>query len=535
MRPLSLAILVLVLCAEGASAQPRSGQVQPDRIAFGNVHTGATVEASFMVLERGDDKNIKFEVTAPKLVKVIKKNIDTRQYGPGNNFVGGSVEIAIDTSAEAEIKGDVAVAFGQQTVKVPVRATVKPRRAGLLRLLVVQTPFEQFSTQDGRMFDAWTELVKDAAWDVSYLLTTPGKPVLRDCDLASFDTILLGQSGLHRLTPADVKQVRAFAEAGGRVVVAANYFYRETVKQANLMLAGYGIELQDTESRIGQNTVSLGKDDLDPALVKAGVATPRFFRASPVKLTAGEGGRVLAKAVGVGDAGDGFVAMARAGKGEVIALGESLWCFWITQKEDPSGDNAKLLRWLIASGHQRRQRIASLGRPLSPAEVERYWVALAGADPEAAADAIGYLASASAVDQQIMPFLRKHLKASSPPNRKRLSLLIADLDSDEFAVREKAQKELERIGEDAVPALRKALESKPSVEARRRIDSVHKKPRTLAPETLQALRAVEVLENIGTPDARQLLESLAQGAPEASLTLKAKASLERLAQKLPKR
>jgi hypothetical protein len=127
------------------------------------------------------------------------------------------------------------------------------------------------------------------------------------------------------------------------------------------------------------------------------------------------------------------------------------------------------------------------------------------------------------------------LKAASPPDLKRLSLLIADLDSDEFAVREKAQKELERIGEYAMPALRKALESKPSVEARRRIESVLKKPRTLAPETVQALRAVEELENIGTPDARQLLEALAEGAPEASLTLNAKASLERLAQKLPKR
>jgi hypothetical protein len=114
-----------------------------------------------------------------------------------------------------------------------------------------------------------------------------------------------------------------------------------------------------------------------------------FFRASRVALTAGERGRVLAKAVGLGNPGDGFVAMARAGKGEVIALGQSLWCFWITPKQDPSGGNARLLRWLLDSGHQRRQRIATLARPLSPAEVERYWVALAGADSEAAADAVG--------------------------------------------------------------------------------------------------------------------------------------------------
>src|SRR5262249_48317846 len=150
------------------------------------------------------------------------------------------------------------------------------------------------------------------------------------------DTLLLGQEGLFRLTSADVKRVRAFAEAGGRVVVAANCFYQGTVEQANRVLAGYGIELQDTEAEIGPTKVSLGKDDLDPALVKAGVTTAHFFRASPVRLTASESGRVLAKAIGVGNPGDGFAVMARAGKGEEIALGESLWWLWITQKRNPT-------------------------------------------------------------------------------------------------------------------------------------------------------------------------------------------------------
>jgi hypothetical protein len=530
-----LAVLVLLLGGGGARGQPMSGQVQPDRIAFGNVHTGATVEASFVVFERGDDKRIKFEVTAPRGVRVIGKSIDTQEYGPGNKFVRGSVEIAIDTSAPGEVNGDVAIHFGQQTVKEPVSATVKPRRAGLLRLLVVETPFARYSTQDGRMFDAWSGLVKAAAWDVSYLVTTPGKAALRDLDLAPFDTILLGDSGLYYLTPADVKRVRAFAEGGGRVVVTANAFFRGTTEKANAVLAGYGIEVQDTESRTGQAKVSLGKDDLDPQLVKAGVATAHFFRASPVALTGGKGGRVLAKAVGVGNPEDGFAAMARAGKGEVIALGESLWWLWITPDRDPSGGNARLLRWLLGSGHQRRQRIASLGRPLTPAEVERYWVALAGADPEEAADAIGYLAGTPDANRRIVPFLRKSLKPALPPDPERLRPLIADLDSDQFAVREKAQRELEKMGEDAGPSLRKALDSKPSAEARRRLESILKKPRTPSPEAVQANRAVEVLENIGTPDARQLLEALAEGAPEAGLTREARAALERLAPKHPGR
>jgi hypothetical protein len=48
------------------------------------------------------------------------------------------------------------------------------------------------------------------------------------------------------------------------------------------------------------------------------------------------------------------------------------------------------------------------------------------------------------------------------------------------------------------------------------------------PERVQALRAVEVLEWIGTPEARKVLEALATGAPAARLTREARASLGRL-------
>ena len=50
-------------------------------------------------------------------------------------------------------------------------------------------------------------------------------------------------------------------------------------------------------------------------------------------------------------------------------------------------------------------------------------------------------------------------------------------------------------------------------------------------EILQALRAVEVLEYIGTPEAHRVLQALAQGVPEVRLTVEAKASLERLARR----
>ena len=44
------------------------------------------------------------------------------------------------------------------------------------------------------------------------------------------------------------------------------------------------------------------------------------------------------------------------------------------------------------------------------------------------------------------------------------------------------------------------------------------------------MRAVEVLERIGTSEAAELLKALAKGTPAARVTKEAKASLERLTQ-----
>ena len=47
-------------------------------------------------------------------------------------------------------------------------------------------------------------------------------------------------------------------------------------------------------------------------------------------------------------------------------------------------------------------------------------------------------------------------------------------------------------------------------------------------DDLRMLRAIEVLERIGTPEAKELLGRLAKGAPGARLTAEAKGSLARL-------
>lgn len=98
-------------------------------------------------------------------------------------------------------------------------------------------------------------------------------------------------------------------------------------------------------------------------------------------------------------------------------------------------------------------------------------------------------------------------------------------------MRERASAELGRAGASAEPALRQALaaaETRASVERRRRLERALLEVRATA---RAELRAVEVLDLIGTPETRPLLEALAKGAPEAALTGEAKRSLLRPARR----
>jgi hypothetical protein len=167
-------------------------------------------------------------------------------------------------------------------------------------------------------------------------------------------------------------------------------------------------------------------------------------------------------------------------------------------------------------------------KPLNRTDLDACWADLAGADAEAAYQAIRRLA-ASPTD--MLPYLDKQLKPVVGADARRVARLIADLDSEQFAVRERAFKELEGLGETAFGTLRQALASKPALELRRRLEMLLEKQEerwSPSPERLRTLRALEAVEAAGTPQARQLLRKLAGGATEVFLTREAKAALERL-------
>ena len=164
-------------------------------------------------------------------------------------------------------------------------------------------------------------------------------------------------------------------------------------------------------------------------------------------------------------------------------------------------------------------------RRLSNDELQRCWIALAGDDAAVAFQAIRRLAAAP---EQTLPYLRERLKPVSAPDLKRVRQLVEMLDSDDFATRQKAAEELEQHADTAAGLLRQIVEKeKPSLEVRRRLqqilDGIDNKP-----ETLRAVRAVEVLEWIGSPDAVRLVGELANGAADARLTREAAAAKKRL-------
>jgi hypothetical protein len=169
------------------------------------------------------------------------------------------------------------------------------------------------------------------------------------------------------------------------------------------------------------------------------------------------------------------------------------------------------------------------GQPLTAAGLNDVWTALAGDDAPAAFRMVQKLAGSP---KGALPVLRERLQPVPVPDAKHVARLITDLDSTVFLTRERAAKELDRFGEAVLGPCEAALAGKPSLEVRRRLETLKAKYAEpwRSPERLRILRALEALELCGTTEARALLTVLANGARGASLTHHAQAALKRLSQ-----
>jgi RNA polymerase sigma factor (sigma-70 family) len=159
--------------------------------------------------------------------------------------------------------------------------------------------------------------------------------------------------------------------------------------------------------------------------------------------------------------------------------------------------------------------------------LERAWSDLAKRESAESFQSEGRFLAAPADAVKFLARQMKPVKALDPGRVKRL---LADLDSDEFAVREAASKALAGLDEQATPYLEGTLKSTESPEVRARVTRLLEQRRrdAIPAEQIRQIRAVMVLERMGAGEAKDLLKRWAGGPAGARLTREAAAALKRL-------
>jgi hypothetical protein len=89
---------------------------------------------------------------------------------------------------------------------------------------------------------------------------------------------------------------------------------------------------------------------------------------------------------------------------------------------------------------------------------------------------------------------------------------------------------LARLGNQAEPALKEAMERNPPLEVVRRIESILEKLEkgVLSPDQIRQVRAIESLERMRTPEAGAVLKKVAAQTPASVMTQDAQEALRRL-------
>jgi hypothetical protein len=130
---------------------------------------------------------------------------------------------------------------------------------------------------------------------------------------------------------------------------------------------------------------------------------------------------------------------------------------------------------------------------------------------------------------QAVSLLKERLRPAEAVDLDKVKRWLIDLDDDAFTVRQRASRELEKLGDQVEELLRQSAKDAVSLEVRIRVQALLARlDGGASPEHLQQMRALEVLEGVDTADGRELLRKLAKGSSGARLTREAEELLRRL-------
>ena len=312
-------------------AQESGVKLQPATVQLGTLNVGAVCEASFGVWWTDLEKQPNPETALPDGFR----GLGERTYPYQEDTIVTELRFAVPTDEEGEFRREITVVRGDERGTAEVRWVVERTPPGGSRILVAESPFEMYSTDDSAMFDAWRALVARSRLDVDYRLRRKNESPFGPEHLARVDIVLLGESSLTRLTDGDVARLQGFVCGGGRVVLCADAFFRETVAGANRICEPFGLTMVDRES-FGLGAVTF--DQLADHPLVVGVETVVVRRPVPTRIEEGRGRALVDSEAGP------FVAYARTRSGgEVVTIGESLWWKWLGE----APGNARLLRNLL--------------------------------------------------------------------------------------------------------------------------------------------------------------------------------------------
>jgi WD40 repeat protein len=165
----------------------------------------------------------------------------------------------------------------------------------------------------------------------------------------------------------------------------------------------------------------------------------------------------------------------------------------------------------------------------SPAQLENLWDDLGKQEADSGYRALCILASRK---DDAVRLLSRKLAPTPHLDRRKVLKLVEELGHDDFGVREAATKALLKIGPSVEPVLRSSMTGKLDLEVRKRVGfilaSLVSGPALSL--RLRQSRSLRVLEQVGSAEARQILQALSLGDETSFLTRESKNALQRLHQ-----